>query len=284
MTVLLDLELTCPVCFRAFSSQAVFPTGLTARTRTDLHEQVPGVQPLPYLVHTCMTCGYSGNDRDFGDRVHVARTIATNVWDELAPKLAAGAISGSEKYEFAAKVAMWRGAAPERIGELLLAAAWCCVDEGDIEAERYFRRKAAWMFEAALASWDGVAPGMRALLTYLVAELWRRVGDLEAATEWFDRVPSEVVAPVSQRWIIRAARQQRNDPREWFNGDPRNPDSYPSFAVGRPGHRRDAGLLRLIRRVAGLARRAVAAVVGGGRPPVRLSINRTAADRSRSRW
>jgi hypothetical protein len=93
------------------------------------------------------------------------------------------------------------------------------VEESDIEAERFFRRKAAWKFEEALEGWDaGVDPADRAVLTYLVGELWRRVGDVKAATAWFDRVPSEIVAPVTQRWIIQAARQQRDNPQEWFDG------------------------------------------------------------------
>jgi hypothetical protein len=105
---------------------------------------------------------------------------------------------------------------PRHIADLLLRAAWCCVDEGDTEAERYFRRKAAWMLERALDSFDGVATDERAVLTYLVGELWRRVGDLTLAAAWFNRVPPEVTDEPTQQWILDAARQQRDCPREWF--------------------------------------------------------------------
>lgn len=90
------------------------------------------------------------------------------------------------------------------------------MDEGDIEAERYFRRHAAWMFEKALARYDGVAPDERAVLTYLVGELWRRVGDLRQSSDWFARVGDEIVDTPSQHWIIAAAEQQQIDPKEWF--------------------------------------------------------------------
>ena len=102
------------------------------------------------------------------------------------------------------------------MADLLLRASWCCVDEGDIEAERFFRRKAAWMFEHALESYDGVAQEERAVLTYLVGELWRRVGDARLASAWFNRVETEVSDPSTQQWVIDAARQQRDCPREWF--------------------------------------------------------------------
>lgn len=97
-----------------------------------------------------------------------------------------------------------------------MRAAWCCVDENDIEAERYFRRLVAWSFEQALGSYDGVAPEERAVLTYLVGELWRRIGDLQQAREWSDRVSDELVDSQAQHWILAVAEQQQIDPQEWF--------------------------------------------------------------------
>ena len=54
------------------------------------------------------------------------------------------------------------------------------------------------------------------MLTYLVGELWRRVGDAQQATAWFDRVPAEINDAATQQWVLDAARQQRDCPREWF--------------------------------------------------------------------
>ena len=116
----------------------------------------------------------------------------------------------------AAKVAEGQGLDVRPVADLLLRAAWCCVDEADTEAERYFRRKAAWKFEEALSSFDGVAREERAVLTYLVGELWRRVGDSAQATEWLNRVSAEITDAASQQWVADAARQQRDCPREWF--------------------------------------------------------------------
>jgi len=126
------------------------------------------------------------------------------------------AVPGSEKYEAAARVAEWAGAEPRQVADLLLRAAWCCVDEGDVEAERYYRRRAAWAFEQALSAYDGVAREERAVLTYLVGELWRRVGDGRQARGWFEQVAHEVVDAQSQQWVLDASRQQKDAPREWF--------------------------------------------------------------------
>jgi uncharacterized protein (DUF2225 family) len=216
MTTLRHIELTCPICGNQFNSQAVLSTNSFGGKRTDFHERAAGTQPLPYFIHLCSRCGYAGSEKEFSDEADVSPMLKEHIWDELAPRLTVSSPSGSEKYEFAAKVAVWQGAEPRRVADLLLRAAWCCVDEGDIEAERYFRRQAAWMFERALASYDGVERDERAVLTYLVGELWRRVGDVPKASEWFEAVPDEITTLATQQWILDAARQQQDCPREWF--------------------------------------------------------------------
>lgn len=215
MTTLQAIELRCPICDNRFKSQAVVSTNSFGGKRTDFHERAAGTQPLPYLIHMCGRCGYSGSERDFTEDADVSPMLKEHVWNELAPRLVAGA-PGSEKYEAAAKVAEWQSMEARYVADLLLRAAWCCVDEGDTEAERYFRRRAAWMFERALGTYDGVALEERAVLTYLVGELWRRVGDRKAAMAWFNLVPDEVVDPQAQQWVVDAARQQKDSPREWF--------------------------------------------------------------------
>lgn len=215
MTTLRHIELSCPICGNSFQSQAVVTTNAFGGKRTDFHERAAGTQPLPYLVHMCSRCGYSGGERDFNQEAEVSPLLKEHVLNELAPCVTL-ASTGSSKYEAAAKVAEWQGVDERQVADLLLRAAWCCVDEGDIEAERYFRRHAAWMFEKALGRFDGVPTDERAVLTYLVGELWRRIGDLGQSRDWFDRVTDEIVDPASQHWIAAAADQQRTDPQEWF--------------------------------------------------------------------
>ncbi len=230
MTTLQRIELQCPVCDTRFVSQSVVATNAFGGKRTDFHERAAGTQPLPYLVHMCNRCGYSGAERDFSEGVEPSAVLKEHVWNELAPTLACATVqssgphqpgeppqvAGSAKYEAAAKVAEWQSMEPRYIADFYLRAAWCCVDEGDTEAERFFRRKAAWMFERALSSFDGVARDERCVITYLIGELWRRIGDAGAAAQWFARVPEEVVDGRTQQWVIEAAHQQGQSPREWF--------------------------------------------------------------------
>lgn len=217
MTMLRHIELTCPVCMLRFSTQSVLSTNSFGGKRTDFHERAAGTQPLPYQVHLCTRCGYAGSERSFTEAEDIGPDIKGHVWDELAPRISASAvISGSEKYEHAAKCALYRGEDARHLADLYLRAAWCCVDERDTEAERYFRRLAAWKFAEALEGFDGVPTDERAVITYLVGELWRRVGDMKLAHEWYDAVPKEIVDAAGQKWIADAALQQKQCPREWF--------------------------------------------------------------------
>jgi uncharacterized protein (DUF2225 family) len=216
MTTLHLIELSCPVCDSAFRSQTVVATNGFGGKRTDFHERAAGMQPLPYFVHLCTHCGYAGVTRDFREEVQLSDLLKEQVWNELAPALTSSLPSGSLKYEHAAKVAAWQDADPRYLADLYLRAAWCCVDEGDSEAERYFRRHAAWRFADALASYDGVPPDERAVITYLVGELWRRIGDDRQSELWYNRVADEVTEPAAQSWVLEVAEQQRVEPREWF--------------------------------------------------------------------
>jgi uncharacterized protein (DUF2225 family) len=216
MTALRKIELRCPSCSHEFPSQTVVSTNWFGGKRTDFHERAAGAQPWAYQVHMCDRCGYSGAERDFTAQIEISPVVRERVWSELSPRVH-GVATGSEKYEAAAKVAEWQGADPRYVGDLWLRAAWCCVDEGDVEAERYYRRLAARSLEEALEFYDTVSRDDRAVLVYLVGELWRRIGDLTQANAWFDLVAEEVTDPVAQRWVVEAARRQQTDPREWFS-------------------------------------------------------------------
>ncbi len=215
MTTLREIVLSCPVCGNSFQSQAVATTDAFGGKRTDFHELAAGTQPLAYLVHMCVECGYSGGEKDLDTEGEVSPLLKEHVLNELTPCVSMSPL-GSAKYEAAAKVADWQGMDARGIADLQLRAAWCCVDEDDVEAERYFRRHAAWMFERALSEYDGVPAEERATLTYLIGELWRRIGDLKQAQLWFERVSDEVIDPDTQYWIVATAEQQMVNPQEWF--------------------------------------------------------------------
>ncbi len=217
MTSLQPIDLVCPVCDNHFRSQSVASTNSFGGKRTDFHERAAGAQPLPYLVHTCSACGFSGLERSFVEGTEVSARVRSQVLTVLTPRVAQDLlVSPSDRYEAAARVAEWQGEHPRHIADLLLRAAWCCVDDDDHEGERFFRRAAAQRFAEALAMHGTVPPSERAVLTYLVGELWRRVGEAQMADEWFAKVEGEIIDRDDQQWVLNATQQQRESPREWF--------------------------------------------------------------------
>ena len=224
MTFLQQIKLRCPVCETVFPSLVAKVVKPIGGRRSDFREETSNRHSLPYLIHLCTTCGYAAQAERFGADSEISPEIRERVWLELATRLPLptpdgslqNPVPGSEKYEAAAMVAEWLGADARQLGDLWLRAAWCCEDENDIEAERYFRRKAAWSFAESLDSFDGVASDERAAITYLVGELWRRIGDERLASHWFGRVPEEVVDFKAQEYILTAARRQAEEPEEWL--------------------------------------------------------------------
>jgi uncharacterized protein (DUF2225 family) len=212
----ITIELRCPNCTSDFTSQGVKPTGKKVRQHTDFCPESTDGQPLRYSVHMCPRCGFAGREDSFSGTESLGYEVQRHVWDDLTPRLAKGVTEPSEKYEFAAKIAGWECPDPLNVADLWLRAAWCCVEEGDTEAERFYRRHAAWSFEEALEDYDEVHAGDRATVTYLVGELWRRIGDNRLAKAWFDRVSEEITNPAEQTWLVVLARKQRNNPVEWL--------------------------------------------------------------------
>lgn len=220
MTTLQQIKLGCPVCETAFYSRTVVSTNSFGGKRTDFHERAVGTQPLPYEIHMCAGCGFAGSERSFSSdeemfvlHEHSVRKIIDQVRDltDLSNP------PGSLKYEVAARIAEFNMENSHQVADLWLRAAWCAVNEEDTEAERFYRLHAAERFEEALEQFGTIPKDERAVISYLVGELWRRIGDDRKAKKWFNAVSDEITDKITQQWVLDAANQQRDCPRDWFN-------------------------------------------------------------------
>ena len=88
MTSLQPIDLVCPVCDNHFRSQSVLATNSFGGKRTDFHERAAGAQPLPYLVHCCSACGYSGVAQSFAEGTEVTPQVREKVLTVLTPRAA----------------------------------------------------------------------------------------------------------------------------------------------------------------------------------------------------
>ena len=215
MTTIDERSFTCPVDGREFADQVVMSTNQMGQ-QTDFKPLVGGLFPFPFYVHACPSCGFAGYEDDF-DREY-PEEFKRWAKSELAPELASGPLTGALKYILAARCALKMGKAKKDAADLFLRGAWCAQEEELAALEMRCRREAASLFEEALASRE-IAPEERAVVTYLVGELHRRLGDAQTARAWFDAVPGEVSVPDKYAWLLRIAMIQKKNPLERFPED-----------------------------------------------------------------
>lgn len=178
--------------------------------------------------------------------------IQARVRESITPLIQDREIDPARKWELASWVAEWSGETAQDLGWFNLNAAWCCQDmlamenaarsggapsslrhtlgnehlpleggaigdtgsptTGNLEdRERQYRLRAAAEFERALAD-EAIAEDEREMYTYLVGELYRRTGDVDAAHTWFQRV-IDGAGETGSEWVSLAERQM-SDPGE----------------------------------------------------------------------
>ncbi len=217
MTTVFMHDFTCPVCGEVFEDEVVASTNVTGLS-TDLKPFTCGLPAYPFFVHTCPNCFFSGFGEDFEREIDVASADVIRVemerWHrDLYPMEP----EPQHRYMLAAICAEILGAAPLHVADCYLRAVWCAVDRDMHDFAHELRVEAVRFY--VLAFDDRRTPAReRARVAYVVGELSRRLGREEDAARWFGRVASAVVAPAEQEWLVRAARQQNENPQDRFDG------------------------------------------------------------------
>lgn len=207
MTKTRTIALRCWVCSERFLSEQAGSYALRGRD-SDLCPRPLGTNPLPLLLHTCTSCGFTGDAQSFHPAEADEQVREWVMAGGLA--LAARALpeTCSGRYELAALCqARRRRPSPLKLAELYLAGAWSARLEGAHERAAALQAEAAPRLEGALLA-DEVTKAERAIMTYLAGELRRRIGEFEAALQLFDQAAIEFAEHGGPRWLLRALGQQ----------------------------------------------------------------------------
>jgi uncharacterized protein (DUF2225 family) len=216
MTTFREVDLNCPCCGNRFESSTWGSTNTLGQETTDLYQYARGYQPLPLYIHTCDRCGYTGYRDDFQE-TEISEKVKELIKEKLTPLAMDEEAFPGQRYECAAWIAEWREIPSLAIGNLYLRAAYCCcVYDENREDESRYRRQAIKHFENAIQKKE-VPEDQIAAYTYLIGELYRRVGERENAGVWFDQVPELVGQDPEKEWLVKAANQQKTDPKEFFD-------------------------------------------------------------------
>jgi hypothetical protein len=208
-----EIELACWVCEEVFVREEPRAYRLAGRG-SDLCPQAVGFNPLPLLLHSCPTCGFTADGRGF-DPSQMDEGVREWV---LAGGLsrAAAQLPDAEyaRYEIAA-VCEGRRRDPSalQLAEYYLAASWVAQLDGVPEVVPDYQVEAARQLERALLIGE-LEEKEWAVMTYLVGELRRRLGEFDVALQLFDEAAMQFTEHGGPKWMIRALNQQAKMARD----------------------------------------------------------------------
>lgn len=214
MTTLQAHKFTCPLCGNTFDSQLIMSTNSMGKMHSDFYKEAAGAQPVCYFVHTCTNCGYTGFEGDFQPESFTDE-FRRLVSETITPEVKGRKIDVNGNFFLAALCAEWRGATPQTLARIYHMGAWCSRLRGDKDKEKFYLGKAVEYFEKALES--GVEPPEnKAIFTYIVGDIYRRLGDAEKAGQWYGKVEQTIKETGGDPKILEFARRQMSEPSDFF--------------------------------------------------------------------
>lgn len=214
MTTLQPFQFTCPLCGNKFESQLVTSTNSFGRLHSDLYKEAEGQQPVCYFIHTCPDCGYTGYEGDFGPQ-SLDDAFKGLVEKIITPEVKSRQIETNGNFYLAALCAEWRGAPAYVLARIYHMGAWCYRIKGEKDKELFYLQEALANFERALRQ-DDTPKENRAVYTYLIGDIYRRLGDPERAKEYYGKVEQALKEYGGEPKIGEFARRQLSDPSDFF--------------------------------------------------------------------
>lgn len=191
-TTKMPKDAVCPVCGFKFTGYTIM-SHTTVGMDTDLRPRFAGADPTENYIWTCPRCYYSNYSGFFEKDQKIEKSIKTKVLKKLKPLVniekhtGQNDIPGWVKYDLAATISAWEKKPEIETAGLYLRASWCTRNDGNVKMERILQRKAIKFFKKALKKHQAEGEG-EAQITYLVAELYRRLDDKKNAVKWFKKV------------------------------------------------------------------------------------------------
>jgi uncharacterized protein (DUF2225 family) len=200
MTTLEPLVLICPKCRLLFVSTKVTSCG-HANKDTDFHPDYWGVNPLPYFINRCPKCKFVAfkNDFEIPDQ-RLLEKEKKNLPSDPDD-------SGIKRYAEAASYYISKEENKLFIADLYLRAGWCARVEEKAADEKAMLTEATLWFTKALDE-KVVISDQRAIITYLVGELYRRCGRLDTSKEFFERAKTEPMKREEKKWLPHTIKRQ----------------------------------------------------------------------------
>ncbi len=211
--LLYNKKVMCPVCNREIEVTKVKTKGCKVRSRdTDMCVHYEDLNVLFYDVWVCEHCGYAAlQDKFEGLFTRDIAAIKSNIsqnWVVRSFKGERDADKAIEAFKLALLTLKVRNAKASEVAKVCLRIAWLYRDKNDIKRETEFLNFALNSYnEAYLKERFPLDKLDEYTCMYIIAELFRRVGKLEDAIQWFSRIVSSAEARRNPK-LIDMARDQ----------------------------------------------------------------------------
>jgi len=228
-------DVACPICGAINRPDRLLSTHSFGSPDLDLRPAPAMGQLLEYMVEACLACGYAASSLDDPPKPETAATMASLEWKALLsrkdlPELAAA-------FKRAELIASKNQDVLEAVW-MALRAVWVCDDDRPSSAPALRREAVERILQARSAGTPFVPDkgGEEAL----IADLFRRAGDWNTASEWvkkgLDVTKHPIILPVlhfEQRLIeskdgevhqieeaveSERARREKDMPKGWTDG------------------------------------------------------------------
>lgn len=190
MNTLQTQLMACPVCEHRFTVDSVDSCG-SHGSDSDFRPHYWGSDPLESFVHSCVECGFSGYEEDY--REGVTEPVIRKIRKFLSPRTRdlRRAHAPFFRYEFLALIYEWEDRCSLEVGDSFLKASWVARERSNREKERLYQREAVRRYEEALEIGECRDQSQRAVISYLVGDLHRRLNRRRRAETWFHRAKEE---------------------------------------------------------------------------------------------
>ncbi|MDK2934847.1 MAG: uncharacterized protein PWQ67_2733 [Clostridia bacterium] len=209
---LFDRKLKCPVCESNITVRAVKSSSIRIISRdTDFMIYYKDPNPLFYDAWVCTQCGYSAISSQFYNiseaQKKVVREKVCSKWKQKSYGHVYTIDTAIERYKLALLTSVVKNTKTSERALMCIKLAWLYRLKKDSENENKFLSLALQGFINAFEKEQFPISGMdQASLTYLIGELYRRLGDNDHALLWFSKVFSTNMAKSK---IKEMAREQK---------------------------------------------------------------------------
>ncbi len=211
-------ELICPACKKKIEVTKVRSKACVIKSKdTDFCIYYEGINPILYDVWVCEHCGYAAQGERFEE---LTDEEAKKIKKSISPFWKSRKFNGERNIETALetfKLALYNlqkmNAKASDLAKVCIRIAWLYRLNNDEKENEFLKHALRFYAEAYDKETFPINKLDEFTCMYLIAELNRRIGDLESSIIWFNKLISSPDAKAN-KVLIEMAREQYHMARE----------------------------------------------------------------------